>query len=96
MQEQQIQDIIWQSQHQILECELDLDHATRMFDKFRFWKAISGSNDCSNPTPIEIHNPTLRFLHFWIMCTLYPGMGTDTLIDDELKILYAMVSKIRS
>ncbi|KAG0514448.1 hypothetical protein BDA96_10G192300 [Sorghum bicolor] len=77
------------------ECELDLDHATRMFDKFRFWKAISGSNDCSNPTPIEIHNPTLRFLHFWIMCTLYPGMGTDTLIDDELKILYAMVSKIK-
>ncbi|KAG0514555.1 hypothetical protein BDA96_10G202300, partial [Sorghum bicolor] len=57
--------------------------------------AISGSNDCSNPTPIEIHNPTLRFLHFWIMCTLYPGMGTDTLIDDELKILYAMVSKIK-
>ena len=77
------------------ECELDLDHATRMFDKIRFWKAISGSNDCSNPTPIEIHNPTLRFLNFWIMCTLYPGMGTDTLIDDELKILYAMVSKIK-
>ncbi|OQU81286.1 hypothetical protein SORBI_3006G036801 [Sorghum bicolor] len=53
-------------------------HATRMFDKFRFWKAISGSNDCSNPTPIEIHNPTLRFLHFWIMRRLY-GVRTLTI-----------------
>ncbi|KXG28323.1 hypothetical protein SORBI_3005G109300, partial [Sorghum bicolor] len=49
-----------------------------MFDKFRFWKAISGSNDCSNPTPIEIHNPTLRFLHFWIMRRLY-GVRTLTI-----------------
>ncbi|KXG24933.1 hypothetical protein SORBI_3007G102400 [Sorghum bicolor] len=49
-----------------------------MFDKFRFWKAISGSNDCSNPTPIEIHKPTLRFLHFWIMRRLY-GVRTLTI-----------------
>ncbi|KXG24948.1 hypothetical protein SORBI_3007G103300 [Sorghum bicolor] len=55
-----------------------IDHATRMFDKFRFWKANSGSNDCSNPTPIEIHNPTLRFLHFWIMRRLY-GVRTLTI-----------------
>ncbi|OQU89129.1 hypothetical protein SORBI_3002G150100 [Sorghum bicolor] len=55
-----------------------IDHATRMFNKFRFWKAISGSNDCSNPTPIEIHNPTLRFLHFWIMRRLY-GIRTLTI-----------------
>lgn len=77
------------------DCELDLDQATHLFNKNDFWKAISNSDDCSNPTPTEIHNPTLRFLHVWIMCTIFPGMGIGTLIDDELQLLYAMVCKIK-
>ena len=44
--------------------ELNLDLATNGFNKDEFWKAISGSNDCSNPSPSRIHNPTLRFLHY--------------------------------
>jgi len=46
------------------DCALDLDHATNGFSKNDFWKAISGSNDCSNLTPHQIHNLTLRFLHY--------------------------------
>ena len=46
------------------DCELNLDLATNGFNKYEFWKAISGSNDCSNPTPSQIHNPTLHFLHY--------------------------------
>jgi hypothetical protein len=40
------------------DCELGLDHATNGFRKNEFWKAIFGSNDCSNLTPHKIHNPT--------------------------------------
>ena len=78
------------------ECELDLDHALHMFNKEEFWKAISGSNDCLNPIPDQIHNPTLRFIHYWIVVTLFPGISGCTVSDDELKLLYAMVKKSKS
>ncbi|KAG0514695.1 hypothetical protein BDA96_10G215300 [Sorghum bicolor] len=48
-------------------------------EKNDFWKAISGSNDCSNLTPHQIHNLTLG----------------NILSDEELKLLYAMVCKIK-
>lgn len=73
------------------DCDLDLDHATRRFRKDAFWKAISGSDDCSDPKTTEIHNPTLCFLHYWIIFTLFPGTKSD----NELKVLYAMTNKIR-
>jgi len=53
-------------------CLLDLDHATRRFNKAEFWEAITTSHNCSKPRPNEIHNPTLRFLHHWMVVTLFP------------------------
>ena len=50
----------------------DLDHATRRFNKAEFWEAITTSHNCSKPRPNEIHNPTLRFLHHWMVVTLFP------------------------
>jgi len=59
--------LTWSILNTTLGCEHDyklhLDHATNGFSKSDFWKAISGSNDCSNLTPCQIHNPTLCFLH---------------------------------
>jgi len=54
------------------DCSLDLNFVVHNFDKSRFWKAISGSNDSSSPTAPEIHNPTLRFIHYWMFVTLFP------------------------
>lgn len=58
-------------------------------------KAISASDDCSNPNPDEIHNPTLRFLRYWMAITLFSGSNVQTLYDDELRLLYAMTNKIQ-
>ena len=77
------------------DCKLDLDHAINGFSKNDFWKANFGSNDCSNLTPYQIHNPTLRFLHYWMCITLFPRTRGNTLSDKELKQLYAMVCKIK-
>ena len=77
------------------DCKLDLDHATNGFSKNDFWKAISSFNDCSNLTPHQIHNPTLCFLCYWMCMTLFPGTRGNTLSDEELKLLYPMVCKIK-
>ena len=77
------------------DCKLDLDHTTIGFRKNDFWKAIFGSIDCSNLTPHQIHNPTLCFLHYWMCMTLFPRTRGNTLSDEELKLLYAMVCKIK-
>ena len=53
-------------------CLLDIDHATHRFNKAKFWEAITTSHNCSKPRPNEIHNPTLRFLHHWMVVTLFP------------------------
>jgi len=75
------------------DCSLDLNFAIRDFDKTRFWKAIFGSSDSSGPTALEIHNPTLRFIHYWMFFTLFPGTNGFHLQDVELKLLFAMVKK---
>jgi hypothetical protein len=73
---------------------LDLDHATRRFKKVEFWEAITNSRNCYNPRPDEIHNPTLRFLHYLIAITLFPDNDVHSLSMKELKLLYAMNHKI--
>jgi hypothetical protein len=73
---------------------LDLDHATRRFNKAEFWESMTTSHNCSNPRPDEIHNPTLCFLHYWIALTLFPGNDVHSLSTEELRLLYAMNHKI--
>jgi hypothetical protein len=50
-------------------------------------------DDCSTLLTSKIHNPTLCLIYFWITTNLFPG-SSDSLKDDELKLLYAMVHKI--
>ena len=75
------------------DCELDIDHALQNFDLAKFWKLITCSNNLSVRRPVQIHNPTLRFMYFWIIVTLFPGTSVDDIGFKELQILYAMVIK---
>ena len=90
-------DLTWSALNNALgcdhDCSFDLNFAVNNFDKTRFWKANSGSSDSSGPTAPEIHNPTLRVIHYWMFVTLFPG--TNGLQDVELKLLFAMVKKTK-
>jgi len=77
------------------DCEQDIDHAFQNFDLAKFWKLITCSNNLFVRRPIQIHNPTLRFMYFWIVITLCPGTSVDDIGFKELQILYAMVNKNR-
>jgi len=77
------------------DCELDIDHALQNFDLAKFWKLITCSNNLSVRRPIQIHNPTLRFMYFWIVVTLFPSTSVDDIGFKELQIIYAMVNKIK-
>src|SRR5919108_1546344 len=59
------------------DCNTDLEILEGL-DIVEFWNLISGSNDCTNPRPLEIHNPTLRFMFYWIIVTLFPGTRVQT------------------
>ena len=43
----------------------------------------------------DIQNPTLCLMHRWVAITLFPRDDPRPVRNDELKILYAMVNKIR-
>ena len=44
---------------------------------------------------MEIQNPTLRLMHHWVAMTLFPRDDVRVVRNNELKILYAMVKKIK-
>jgi hypothetical protein len=44
---------------------------------------------------IDIHNPTLRFLHRWMSFTLFPMRKLRSVTIAELRCSYAMVHKIQ-
>ena len=75
-------------------CSVDLEFATRNFDKLEFWHDITELNNCDKPRTNDIHNPTLRFLHRWIGVTLFPREDVRIVKNDDLRVMYAMVHKI--
>lgn len=77
------------------DCKVDIDDALEGFDLAEFWKLIFGSNDCSNPKPHHVHNPTLRFLYYWIIVTLFLGASLHVIGYGEMQLLYAMVNQIK-
>lgn len=91
--------VTWGDLHAMLglnpKCRLDLDKALKGFHKESFWKKISGNEWGPKPRTSAIHNPTLRFMHVWLAMTLFPRGDIRVVRQDELKILYAMVKKIR-
>ena len=44
---------------------------------------------------MNIHHPTLRFMHWWIAMTLFARQNIRFVYHVELQILYAMLKKIK-
>ena len=76
-------------------CNTDLDGALPQFSKHAFWERITGLPSCVRPRTNHIHHPTLRFMHMWIAITLFPRSDIRIVREDELKILFAAVDKIK-
>ena len=78
-------------------CSIDLDHALRGFNRHEFWREFSGQNAVGKfqPCNMNIQHPTLRYMHRWIAMTLIPRDDARIVRNDELRILYAMVKKIK-
>jgi hypothetical protein len=67
--------------------------AMRNFNKVEFSDAISGKS--TRLRFIDIHNPSLRFLHMWMSFTLFPMAELHSITTPELKYLFAMVHRIK-
>ena len=76
-------------------CRVDIEHVTRGYHKESFWHTISGLNAYTQPSCTDIQHPTLRLMHKWLALTCFPREDVRTIRIDELRILYAMVNKIK-
>jgi hypothetical protein len=75
-----------------LDCVLDSNVALPDFRKEQFWKEISNKDNCHRPRNSDLQLPTFCF-HRFISLTLFPRHETQTIWEDELKILFAIVNK---
>ena len=76
-------------------CSVDIEHVTRGYHKESFWHTISGLNAYTQPSCTDIQHPTLRLMHKWLALTCFSRVDIRTIRVDELRILYAMVNKIK-
>jgi hypothetical protein len=67
--------------------------AIRNFNKVEFSDAISGKSTRLRFS--DIHNPSLRFLHRWMLLTLFPMVELHSVTTPELKCMFAMVNRIK-
>jgi hypothetical protein len=65
----------------------------RNFNMVEFSDAISRKS--ARLRFIDIHNPSLRFLHTWMSFTLFPMVELHFVTTPELKSLLAMVNRIK-
>jgi hypothetical protein len=65
----------------------------RNFIKVEFSDAILGKS--ARLRSSDIHNPSLRFLHWWMLYTLFPMVELRSVTTPELKCLFAMVNRIK-
>jgi hypothetical protein len=66
--------------------------AMRNFNKVEFSDAISGKSTRHRFN--DIHNPSLRFLHWWMSFMLFPMVELRSVATLELKCLFATVNRI--
>jgi hypothetical protein len=78
-------------------CSLDLVHATKGFNKDKFWEEITGQVHTGKyyPRNAHIQHPTLRFLHLWLSITMFPSQDTRVVRVNEMRLLYAARMKIK-
>jgi hypothetical protein len=78
-------------------CLLDLNHFLSHFNHHKFWGEILGQAVVGKfqPRNMEIQNRTLRLLYRWVAMTLFPRDDVRIVHNDELRILFAMVKKIK-
>jgi hypothetical protein len=76
-----------------LDYVLDFNVALPDFQKELFWKEISNKDICHRPRNSDLQLPTFCFIHKFISLTLFPRPETQTIREDELKILFAIVNK---
>jgi hypothetical protein len=67
--------------------------ATRNFNKVEFSDANFGKSTRLRFN--DIHNPSLNFLHRWMLFTLFPMAELHSISTRELKCLFAMVNRIK-
>jgi hypothetical protein len=67
--------------------------AMRNFNKVEFSDAIS--RKFARLRFSDIHNPSLRFLHRWMLFMLFPMVELHCVTTPELKCLFAMVKMIK-
>jgi hypothetical protein len=67
--------------------------AIRNFNKVEFSDAIFGKSTMLRFS--DIHNPSLRFLHRWMLFTLFQMVELCSVATLELKCLFAMVNRIK-
>lgn len=72
---------------------VDVDTAIQDFDSTKFWRQISKNPVCYRPHTSDIHHPTLRFMHKWLVFSLFPRADFRTVRNDEPKLLCAMVKR---
>jgi hypothetical protein len=65
----------------------------RNFNKVVFSDAISGKSTRLRFS--DIQNPSLRFLHRWMLFTLFPMVELRSVATPGLKCLFAMVNRIK-
>ena len=76
-------------------CSLDIEQETKGYHRESFCHTISGLNAYTQPRCNDIHHPTLCLMHKWIALMCFPRDDVWTVRMDELRILYAMVNKIK-
>jgi hypothetical protein len=64
-----------------------------IFGKSSFGNEISNKDNCHRPRNSDLQLPTFCFIHKFIFLTLFPRPKTQTIREDELKILFAIVNK---
>jgi hypothetical protein len=67
--------------------------AMRNFNKVEFSDAISRKS--ARLRFSDIHNPSLRFLHKWMLFTLFPRVEFCSVTTSELKCLFVLVKRIK-
>jgi hypothetical protein len=67
--------------------------AMRNFNEVEFIDAISGKFTRLGFN--DIHNPSLRFLHWWVLFTLFPMAELCSVATPELQCMFAMVNRIK-